>query len=205
MTDEDHDSRSNRESGRRRFLRTVGTLGLAGVGLPALSGRSGATGDDSGPEAFRVTGREVIRTEITPETVTVHKRKISEDLRRRYGLTPPVLTKTETLERPAPGEDDLPERDTTTIEREWDTYYAKEAPGLQGCSRRQVRAAWGRGDGLLSCWSSMTLDRWPETRNQYSPPATTKSSAPGEHSRVTDDRSGKPPEDVRRLHRRRGE
>jgi hypothetical protein len=126
MTHGNDDSRSNRESGRRRFLRGVGALGLAGVGLPALSTRGGAS-DDSGLDAFHVTGREVIRTEITPETVTVHKRKISPDLRKRYGLTPPVLTKTESLERPAPGEDDLPERDTTTVEREWDTYYATEA------------------------------------------------------------------------------
>lgn len=125
MTDENHDERSNPESGRRRFLRGVGTLGLAGVGLPALSTR-GEASDASVLDAFRVTGKEIVRTEITPETVTVHKRKISEDLRKRYGLTPPVLTKTESLERPAPGEDDLPERDVSTVEREWDTYYAKD-------------------------------------------------------------------------------
>lgn len=126
MTDESHDSSSNRETGRRRFLRNTGALGLGALGLPALSSRGSAADGDSDIEAFHVTGREVIRTEITPEAVTVHKRKISDDLRRRYGITPPVLTKTETLERPAPGEDDLPERDTITTKREWDTYYATE-------------------------------------------------------------------------------
>jgi hypothetical protein len=142
MTDDRHRSSSNCDSSRRRFLRGVGALGLAGLGLPALSTSGSASGDDSGLEAFRVTGKEIVRTEITPESVTVHKRKISDDLRRRYGLTPPVLTKTESVERPAPGEDDLPERDTTTVEREWDTYYAKEAEWHEYFKGGEVGAAY---------------------------------------------------------------
>jgi hypothetical protein len=128
MTDETPDRRSR--GGRRQFLKGIGTFGVGALGLPLLSrGGAAASGDsESGaaPEKFRVTGKEVVQTKIRPDSVTFEKRKISDDLRRRYGISPPVLTKTESVERPAPEKDDLPLRDTRTVEREWNTYYAKE-------------------------------------------------------------------------------
>lgn len=133
MTDETPDRRS-RDGTRRQFLRGIGTLGVGALGLPLLSrdgaAESGGSGDSgnsaAAPEKFRVTGREVVKTQIRPDAVTVTKRKISDDLRRRYGITPPVLETTETFDRPKPREDDLPLRDARTDEREWDTHYAKE-------------------------------------------------------------------------------
>jgi len=121
MTDETPDD------SRRQFLRGAGALGAGALGVPLLArdGSAQSQSDSPGPEAFHVTGREVIEMEVTPDAVTVTKRKISDDLARRYGLTPPVLTTTETFDRPAPEADDLPRRTTKTVEKPWDTYYAK--------------------------------------------------------------------------------
>ncbi|MFC7079873.1 hypothetical protein [Halorussus caseinilyticus] len=125
MTDETPDRRS-RGGSRRQFLKGIGTLGVGSLGLPLLSSDGRAESGPAAPEKFHVTGREVIKAKIRPDTVTVTKRKSSDDLRRRYGISPPVLTKTETFDRPNAEEDDLPLRDTQTVEQDWNTYYAKE-------------------------------------------------------------------------------
>ncbi|UPW00504.1 hypothetical protein M0R88_00010 [Halorussus gelatinilyticus] len=124
MTDDSPGRRSS-DGTRRRFLKGIGAASAGAFGLPLLSDEGRAASESRAPEKFRVTGREIVQTKIRPEEVTVRTRKISPDLKKRYGLTPPVLTKTETFRRPKPEADDLPERDTRTDKREWDTYYAK--------------------------------------------------------------------------------
>lgn len=110
------------ELGRRSFL------GMAGAAVFGSVGAGAASSDDEGPfpEEFRVEGHQVIKRQVTPEEVTVTTRKVSDDLARRYGLTPPVVEKTETFEREAPAEDPFPERGTDTWKRPWNTYYALE-------------------------------------------------------------------------------
>ncbi|NEU56407.1 hypothetical protein [Halorussus sp. MSC15.2] len=125
MTDDSPDRPSN-DGTRRQFMNGIVSLGLGALGLPLLSESGTAASGPAVPEKFRVTGREIVKTKIRPDSVTVTKRKISDDLRRRYGITPPVLTKTETFDRPKAKQDDLPLRDTRTEKRPWDTYYAKE-------------------------------------------------------------------------------
>ncbi len=124
MTDDSPDRRSS-DGTRRQFLQSIGAVSAGAFGLSLVSGEGRAASDSTGPEKFRVTGREIVQTKIRPEEVTVRTKKISSDLKKRYGLTPPVLTKTETFQRPKPEADDLPERDTRTDKRKWDTYYAK--------------------------------------------------------------------------------
>jgi hypothetical protein len=110
---------------RRSFLRYLGAAASTALTLPLLSG-GGAAQPAPAPDEFSVSGHQIRRLEIEPEEVTVHTRKVSSDLTRRYGITPPVLTKTETFERPAPEADDLPRRDSRTIREPWNTYYAKD-------------------------------------------------------------------------------
>lgn len=110
---------------RRRFLRALGGLSSLGLTIPLLSG-GGSASKQPAPEEFKVSGHQIITTDIEPDRVTVHKKKISSDLARRYDVTPPILEKTETAERPNPALDDLPRRDTQTVKVPWDTYYAKE-------------------------------------------------------------------------------
>lgn len=115
---------SNGES-RRSFLRTLG--GAASVFATAsLFANGGAAKEGPAPDEFAVSGHKIVRAEIRPDEVTVHTRRVSPDLARRYGITPPVLTKSETFDRPNPEADDLPQRDTRTEKRPWNTYYAKE-------------------------------------------------------------------------------
>lgn len=117
------DSDSN--PSRRRFLRAAGGLTSAALTAPFLTGAGGA---DSGPapEKFRVSGHQIVKARIRPDEVVLEKRKIAPELRQRYGISPPVLTKTETIQRQRPEADDLPRRDVRTHKHEWDTYYAKE-------------------------------------------------------------------------------
>ncbi|WP_115862911.1 twin-arginine translocation signal domain-containing protein [Halorussus litoreus] len=115
------------DDSRRQFLKSAAALGVGALGVPLLSreGSAQSDSDSPGPEKFRVTGHEIVKMQVTPDSVTIEKRKVSDDLARRYGLTPPVLTTTETFDRPKPEADDLPQRATETTKRPWDTYYAK--------------------------------------------------------------------------------
>ena len=105
---------------RRGLLRLTG----AAAATTALSGVVGASpGSGVGP-SFRVQGREKKKVKIRPDTVTVRTRKTSPALKKRYGFEKGTVSKTETYERPKPQEDDLPQRDTRNIDREWDTEIA---------------------------------------------------------------------------------
>jgi hypothetical protein len=105
--------------GRRSF---VGLLGAAVVG--AAGPVAADEEEDPFPSEYRVSGHKVIRREVTPESVTVHVRKVSDDLQERYGAA--TVERTDTVERENPETDALPERATDTWRRPWETYYATE-------------------------------------------------------------------------------
>ena len=127
----DHGSEDSTEpidSTRRRYMQVAGGIVTAGMTGAALSGS--ATAANSPPptafDQFRVQGREKIQTRIRPNEIIVHRQKQSEDLARRYGLTPPIIETTDRMKRPESEDDGLPERETLTEIRPWDSYYAKE-------------------------------------------------------------------------------
>lgn len=134
------DSDDTGGSDRRSFLRAVGGLAAAGLASGTAAGR-GRTDLSS----FAVSGRKYVRVEIEPETVTLHTRRESADLRRRYGRGKGVLRKTETFDRPDPADDDLPERAIRTERHPWETYYATPEEWRAVLSERgsRVRAASG--------------------------------------------------------------
>lgn len=145
MSREPDDEHGDDQS-RRSFMKYVGGAMSTALTLPLLSGSSTAEPKPA-PDEFTVSGHQIRRVEIKPAEVTVHTRKVSSDLRRRYGLTPPVLTKTERFERPDPAADDLPRRDRRTVKEPWETYYATEEEwrAVLDDRRRSAGVAYSEG------------------------------------------------------------
>lgn len=107
---------------RRDVLRSIGVAvgSLVGPGASEASAKALSTV----PESFRVQGNETVRTHITPNEIQIKRRRVSSNLKERYGRASFVTT--ETRPRPENHADDLPQRDTRIARRPWDTYYAKE-------------------------------------------------------------------------------
>ncbi|ELY92945.1 hypothetical protein C483_06425 [Natrialba hulunbeirensis JCM 10989] len=95
-------------------------MSLAGVGTIG-SARADDTVDR---EDIRVTGQQIIRRTIEPDEVIYEITKQSPELNRRYGIG--AIHQTEVKERTHPEEDELPERQSTKVERKpWDSYVGK--------------------------------------------------------------------------------
>lgn len=111
---------------RRYFVKTAGTAIGAGA-IPAVSaGRPSGGADETTVERFKVVGTKKRRVRIEPETITIETTYKSRDLKRRYGVTPPKFTETETYDRSAYSLPDLPDRDVRTSKERWETYFAME-------------------------------------------------------------------------------
>lgn len=148
-------ARNTENFDRRRFLKTVGvTLGVAAGSAGAAASGASSTGGDgrTPPEKFHVEGRKVIRRKVTPERVETTVRKVSPDLRERYGKA--TVATTHAFERPDDrSEDPYPERDVETWTRDWETYYAKE----------DEWRALAEDDGV----DTLSDHRWVEEANPY--------------------------------------
>lgn len=141
---ESNDSRQTRRDVLRSIGATAGILIGSGTAIDEVSAETVPTT----PETFRVQGQEIITTYITPDEIQIKRRRVSPDLKERYGQA--ALVTTETHPRPEDHDNDLPQRDTRTIRQEWDTYYAKKDEWTEYLTER---------DKIASEISTMALDR----------------------------------------------
>ena len=137
MSNDDTSASENGSADRRSVLRSIGLT----AGLAATPFVGGAVADRSGGgrPVFAVAGRKQVRVEITPEEVTTHWRKQAPEIQERYGRA--VLETTETVERPDPENDDLPERETITDQGPWEAEIATEDEWIEAFERDDVGTA----------------------------------------------------------------
>ncbi|UPM42013.1 hypothetical protein [Halocatena salina] len=109
---------------RRAVLRAIGVTTGSLIGLNTGTYEISAETIPTTPDAFRVQGKEIVTTRITPNEARVKRRRISTDLKERYGRE--SLVTIETYPRKDNNNDGLPNRETRTVRRPWNTYYAKE-------------------------------------------------------------------------------
>lgn len=122
---------------RRNVLKNISAAIATGVGITSASGNAKAVKPLVVPNEYSVTGRQISTVTIKPNSVTLTKKKISADLRRRYGLTPPILSKTTTFDRLDPHNDPYPKQGTETVKRKWDTHYATESEWMEFLSENR--------------------------------------------------------------------
>ncbi len=124
---------------RRMVLQSIGTTAgmLAGLGVSTREANANPVPD--APESFRVQGTEIVTTHIKPDEVRVRRRCVSTDLKERYGQQ--AIVSTETHPRPENQDDGLPKRNTRTIRRPWDTYYAKDDEWAEHLAKRDKEAS----------------------------------------------------------------
>lgn len=135
---------------RRAILKGVGTV--AGVGiLPTVSGRpdnaSGSPGRSLTRDDFEVVGTKRTKTRFEPGTITIETTYRSKDLKKRYGMTPPKITKEEVIDRAEiPDEEDTyPERKVFTTKQKWKSHYAKEEEWKEVIKNRRTGESGGVG------------------------------------------------------------
>lgn len=122
---------------RRKILK--GTSAAVAFGLaPTVAGRqSGETTDsteitpDDGTvsrEDFEIVGTKKTKTTFEPDTITIQTTYRSQDLKKRYGMTPPKITEEKVFDRskiPAE-EDEYPRRDVVVNTQRWESNYARK-------------------------------------------------------------------------------
>lgn len=108
---------------------------VVGFGLfPAVAGQTDnseeSTYDDEtlSRKDFKVVGTKKTKTTFEPNTIVIETIFWSQDLKKRYGRTPPKITEKEVIDRSKipDEEDEHPEHDVIVNEQRWESHFAKE-------------------------------------------------------------------------------
>lgn len=117
---------------RRELLsKSAGTAVGAGF-VPTVSAHNGHTKRKDGRETeqsvmdFKVTGEKITSIEFSPDTIIINTEKRSPDLKKRFGITPPKLTETETIDRTKLEEDPFPKEGMSQTTNQWETEIATQ-------------------------------------------------------------------------------